>query len=76
MILLTFPMIFSFRFSLFGGIKLFCMIWVLYRVWSVDDHLDQTKQVLWTLGAVFFSLISAIIYYIIYVHDGERYDYR
>lgn len=46
-----------------GAIALFCTIWVIYEVWAVNKNLTTGYKVIWTLGAFFFSILSAILYY-------------
>jgi predicted outer membrane lipoprotein len=51
--------------SLLYIIGLACAIWVIYDVWAVNKRLSDTDKVIWTILAVFFSIITAIIYYLI-----------
>ncbi len=48
-----------------GMISLFCTIWVIYEVWSVNTRLETGGKILWTLGALIFNIITAILYYFI-----------
>jgi dipeptide/tripeptide permease len=43
-----------------------CAIWVIYDVFTNNKKLSDGKKVLWTVLAIFFSIITAIVYYIIY----------
>lgn len=47
-------------------IGIICAIWVIYDVLVVNRGLDTTKKVLWILAAIFFSIITAIVYYFVY----------
>ncbi len=45
-------------------VAIICAIWVLYDVWAVNRSLTDTGKIVWSLLAVFFSIITAIFYYI------------
>jgi len=47
-----------------------CAVWVIYDVWSKNPRLSETNKILWTIFALFFSVVAAIVYYI--VHKRER----
>lgn len=51
--------------SIIGIIALICAIWVIYQVWAVNKGLSTGKKVLWTILAIFFSIITAIVYLIV-----------
>ena len=41
-----------------------CAIWVLYQIWVIEkDTKSKEEKLLWTLLALFFSIITAGIYY-------------
>lgn len=42
-----------------------CAVWVIYDVWAVQKKLTQGMRILWTVLAVFFSIITAIVYYFV-----------
>lgn len=42
---------------------LVCAVWVIYDVWSQNPRLTQTNKILWTIAAILFSILTAIIYY-------------
>lgn len=48
-----------------------CAIWVIYDVWSNNRRLSEASKILWTIFALIFSVIAALIYYL--VHKRERY---
>lgn len=49
-----------------GGIIAFvCAVWVIYHVWAVNKGLSTGAKVLWTIFAVLFSIITAIVYLIV-----------
>jgi hypothetical protein len=43
------------------------MIWVIYDVFTKNKKLDDGLKVLWTVLAIVFSVITAIVYYFVYV---------
>lgn len=55
--------------KIIGLIGIICAIWVIYDVWSKNHTLSETTKILWTIFALFFSIIAAIIYYFIHVKD-------
>lgn len=38
-------------------------IWVIYDVFANNKKLSDGAKVLWTVGALVFSIVTAIIYY-------------
>lgn len=46
-------------------ISIICAIWVIYDVWAVQKKLTAGMKVLWTILALIFSIITAIIYYFV-----------
>jgi len=57
-------------YGLGGTIAFFCMVWVIYEVWAVNKNLTTGYKVLWTLGAFFANVLTAIIYYFIVKRDS------
>lgn len=51
--------------GIFGIIALICAIWVIYDVWAVNRKLSDVAKIVWTIFAVIFSIITAIIYYFV-----------
>lgn len=51
--------------QLIGLIALLCMVWVIYDVLANQKKMKTGKKVLWIICAVFFSIITAIIYYLV-----------
>ncbi len=39
-------------------------IWVIYDVWTKNKSLSDGMKILWTVAALLFSIITAIIYYL------------
>lgn len=50
--------------TLIGVVGLVAAIWVIYDVW-VKEKMETISKVLWTVFAVFFSIITAIVYYFV-----------
>lgn len=48
-----------------GIIALICAIWVIYDVWAVNRKLSDVAKIVWTIFAVIFSIITAIVYYFV-----------
>ena len=42
-----------------------CAIWVIYDVWVNQKKKDTVHKVLWTVAAIIFSILTAIIYYFV-----------
>lgn len=51
--------------NVFGLIALVCAIWVIYDVWAKNKSATTGIKVVWTIAALFFSIITAIIYYFV-----------
>jgi len=50
---------------LFGIIALIAAIWVIYDVLVNNRRLSDGMKVLWVVGAILFSIITAVIYYLV-----------
>jgi len=51
--------------TLIGIIAIIAAIWVIYDVIMNNRGLSDTMKILWIVLAVIFSIITAIIYYLI-----------
>jgi uncharacterized BrkB/YihY/UPF0761 family membrane protein len=51
--------------TIIGVIALICAIWVIYDVLVNNKKLSDGMKVLWIILAMFFSIITAIIYYLV-----------
>ena len=40
-------------------------IWVIYDVWTNQKRMDNGAKIIWTIFAIFFSIITAIVYYFV-----------
>ena len=47
-------------------IGIICAVWVIYDVLVNNKKLETGMKVLWIILAVIFSIITAIIYYLVY----------
>jgi hypothetical protein len=41
-----------------------CAVWVIYDVWSKNTRLSETNKIIWTVFAILFSILTAIVYYV------------
>jgi hypothetical protein len=48
-----------------GIIAIICAVWVIYDVLANNKRLSDGMKVLWVVCAILFSIITAIIYYLI-----------
>lgn len=48
-----------------GLIHFVAFAWVAYEVWSVNTKLRKPTKIIWTVAALFFSIITAIVYYFV-----------
>ena len=49
--------------TIYGIIHLVCAVWVIYEVWVVNKKMSEGGKLLWTILALLFSIITAIVYY-------------
>ena len=47
-------------------VGILCAVWVIVDVFTKNKKLTTGMKVLWTVLAVFFSIITAIVYYFVY----------
>lgn len=50
--------------TLTGMIALVCAIWVIYDVLVKNKGLSTMAKIIWIVCAFFFSIITAIVYYL------------
>ncbi len=46
-------------------VGLVAAIWVIYDVWAKQPGTSTGGKILWTVAALFFSVLTAIIYYFV-----------
>lgn len=51
--------------SLLYIVGIICAVWVIYDVWANNTKKDTVVKVIWTVCAVLFSIITAIVYYLL-----------
>lgn len=51
--------------TLLGIIAILAAVWVIYDVLVYNKRLSDGMKVFWIIFAVFFSIVTAIIYYLI-----------
>ena len=52
--------------GLLGVVALLCAVWVIYDVFTQNKKLSTELKVLWTVLALIFNIITAIIYFLVY----------
>ena len=40
-----------------------CAVWVIYDVWAVNKKVGTGGKVIWSIFAILFSVVTAIVYY-------------
>ncbi len=40
-----------------------CSLWVIYQVWGKNRRFTDTEKLIWTISAVVFGVLTALIYY-------------
>ena len=51
--------------SVVGIIALICAIWVIYDILTKQKRMPGLHKLLWIIGAVVFSIITAIVYFLV-----------
>jgi hypothetical protein len=49
--------------KLIALIGLAAAAWVIYDLWTKNKRLTDTEKLVWTIAAVVFSILTAVIYY-------------
>ena len=52
-------------YGIWGIVGLVCAVWVIYDVFAVQKKLSVGMKILWTVLALLFSIITAIVYYFV-----------
>lgn len=50
--------------TLIGIIALICAIWVIYDVWTNQKKMSSGTKLIWTIFAIIFNILTAIVYYL------------
>lgn len=48
-----------------GIIALICAIYVIVEVWTKQPGMGGGEKIVWTIAAIFFSILTAIVYYFV-----------
>lgn len=51
--------------TLLGILALLCAIWVIYDVLVNNKGLSEGMKILWIIFAIFFSIVTAGVYYFV-----------
>lgn len=51
--------------TLFWIVAVLCAVWVIYDVFTHQKRMKTEYKVLWTVAAVIFSIVTAIVYYFV-----------
>lgn len=51
--------------EILGVVGLLCAIWVIYDLFAHQPEMRPSTKAIWVVLAIVFSIITAIIYYII-----------
>lgn len=54
-----------FGIGLLGLISLICAVWVIYDIFTNQKSMNTEQKVIWTVAAILFSIITAIVYYFV-----------
>ena len=46
-------------------VGIICAVWVIYDVWAKQGKMGTGMKVVWTIAALLFSILTAIIYYFV-----------
>lgn len=52
--------------TVIGIVALICAIWVIYDVFTNNKKLKIEMKVIWTIAALLFSILTAIVYFFVY----------
>lgn len=54
-----------FGYGIVGVIALICAVWVIYDVWANQKKMADGHKILWTIAAIVFNILTAIVYYFV-----------
>ncbi len=54
--------------SILGIVAIVSAIWVIYDVLTKNKKVKKNEKIIWIVSSIFFSLITAIVYYFMYKH--------
>lgn len=44
-------------------VAVLCAVWVIVDIWTKQGKMKEEHKIIWTVCAVVFSIITAIVYY-------------
>ncbi len=50
--------------QLLSIIALAAAVWVIYDVWTNNRRFSDTEKLIWTIAAIFLSILTALIYFL------------
>jgi hypothetical protein len=51
--------------TLIGILGIVCAVWVIYDVWAKQKSMSGGEKIIWTIFAILFSIITAVVYYFV-----------
>ncbi len=51
-------------YGIIGIVALICAIWVIFDVWTKQKKMSAGNKLIWTIFAIIFNIITAIVYYL------------
>lgn len=51
--------------NLLWAIGLACAVWVIYDVFAIQKKMSMPKKLIWAVCAILFSILTAIVYYLV-----------
>lgn len=55
-----------------GILAIIAAVYVIYDVWTDNKRLNETQKLIWTIAALFFSIVTAAAYYWSFKRDMQR----
>lgn len=52
--------------AIIGLLGLACAVWVIYDVFANNKKLKTGTKVIWTIAAILFNILTAIVYFFVY----------
>lgn len=51
--------------TIVGIVAIICAVWVIYDVWTKQKKMKDLHKILWTVAAIIFSILTAVVYYLV-----------
>jgi membrane protein DedA with SNARE-associated domain len=52
--------------KLIWALGIACAIYVIYEVWVENKRFSDGQKILWTIFAILFNILTAVVYYLLY----------